>query len=398
MTSISSRRDHTLISFILQPPRGATMGLGRLERGVEWRHDGYRDETRASGLIAACALTGVASVIILALRFLSRRLLHGRLRLETSDWFILVAWVSFVMVDIALAVGAQSGIGRHATTVEDFHKIQILAVVSEAAYFLAISFVKFSILASYFKAFPVRKFRYCVWGVSIFVIGWGMAGAVVAVFQCTSIESVWRPEDRGSCINLGLWNRISGVMNVVAGIIIIVMVIPLVGDLHVTKHKRWMVLTTFAVGTGACIVSIVRVPFSLQVGTDDETWNTVPTAIVSVTEMTLGMLAVSIPTYRPLHEHIFGGGGGMCRKSNGTNPCRYKDTLHMGFYAEGTRNDVNVTSRGNHIGCPHAGINVTNHIELVRHTNKSGNWVRVTDEDEEELCRSREQMQTKDPS
>lgn len=147
----------------------------------------------------------------------------------------------------------------------------------------------------------------------------------------------------------------------------------------------------------ACVVSIVRLPFSLQVGTDDETWNTVPTAIVSVAEITLGMLAVSIPTYRPLYERIFGGRGGIRRESNGANACRYKETLHMGLYGAGTRNDVNVTSPGTHIGCSHGGINVTNHIELVRHTNKSGNWVRVTDEDEDEeqLCKPREHMQTK---
>lgn len=151
----------------------------------------------------------------------------------------------------------------------------------------------------------------------------------------------------------------------------------------------------------ACIVSIVRLPFSLKVGTDDAAWDTVPTAIVSVIEITLGMLAVSIPTYLPLHEHIFGGRRGVCRKGSGASSCRYKETLHMGFYGECTRNDVNVTSPGTHVGCSHGGINVTNHIELVRHTNKSGNWVRVTDEDEdedEELCRSREKRQTEESS
>lgn len=123
-----------------------------------------------------------------------------------------------------------------------------MAIVSEAAYILSISFIKFSILALYSKTFPVRKFRYCVWGVSIFVIGWGMAGAAGAVFQCKKIEYVWESEDREFCINFGLRNLISGVMNIIAGIVIVVMVIPLVGDLHITKYKRWMVLATFAVG------------------------------------------------------------------------------------------------------------------------------------------------------
>lgn len=119
--------------------RGTTMGFRSSERGVEWRHDAHRDETRAPGLVAACALTGVASVIIMALRFLSRRLLYGRLRLETSDWFLLTAWIFFVMVEIAWVVGAQSGIGRHAATIEDFHKIQIVSPILFMKFLSALS-------------------------------------------------------------------------------------------------------------------------------------------------------------------------------------------------------------------------------------------------------------------
>jgi hypothetical protein len=119
----------------------------------------------------------------------------------------------------------------------------------------------------------------------------------------------------------------------------------------------------------------------------------VPTAIVSVVEITVGMLAASIPTYCPLYEHVFG--GGIWSKSKHTRTCSYKETLHMGLYGEGMQNDVNVTSPGTHVGSDHGGINVTNHIELVRHTNKSGNWVRVMDEDEEELRKAAEKTQAR---
>lgn len=98
------------------------------------------------------------------------------------------------------------------------------------------------------------------------------------------------------------------------------------------------------------------------------------------------MLAVSMPTYRPLYEHIFG--RATCNTTTDTRACKYKESLRMGFCNVHAHNDVNVTSPGTHIGTDHGGINVTNHIELVRHTNKSGNWVRVTDEDEEELCKA----------
>ncbi|KAI1128787.1 hypothetical protein F5Y10DRAFT_168159 [Nemania abortiva] len=352
------------------------MGLGPSGQELEWQYQ-HEDDTRVPGLIATCISTGIASVIILALRFVSRRLQYGKLRLETSDWLFLVAWVFFVTIDVACGIGSKYGLGRHMAVVKDFHKVQIMAVVSEASYILAISFVKFSVLAFYLKAFPVRKFRYFVWGFVVFVVGWGMSGAVVAVFQCSSIEYVWDSEAQDLCIDFGLRNIISGVINAFTNIFTWAMVIPLAWNLPIRKQNKWLVLVPLAVGASACIVSIVRLPFSVSIGTNDETWDVVPNAIVSLIEITVGMLAVSIPTYRPLYGYIFGRGD--FSDGNSTHACSFKETLHMGLYGERMRNDVEVTSPGIHIGCDHSGINVTNHIELVRHTNKSGKWVRVMD-------------------
>ncbi|KAJ8122288.1 hypothetical protein ONZ43_g1479 [Nemania bipapillata] len=223
------------------------MGFGPSGQEQEWQYE-HRDETQASGLIAACVSTAVVSVVILALRLLSRRLQHGRLHLETSDWLLLVAWVFLVAIDAAWAIGTKYGIGRHMVAVNDIHKVQILAVVSEATYILALAFVKFSILALYFKTFPVRKLQYCVWVFVVLVVGWGMSGAVVAVFQCTSIDYVWRLEAQEFCIDFGLLNLISGIINSMTDIFIVAVAIPLVWNLQITKQKKWLVLIPFIAG------------------------------------------------------------------------------------------------------------------------------------------------------
>ncbi|KAK5634921.1 hypothetical protein RRF57_010633 [Xylaria bambusicola] len=360
-----------------------TMGFELSQHELEWQYE-HRHETRVPGLIMACVCTAVASVVIVGLRLLSRRLLHGRLHLDASDWFLLVAWMSFAAVNISWAVGTKFGIGRHALVVTDIRKVQIISVVGEVAYTFANTFVKFSALALYARTFPGQKFRYCVWGVALVVFGWGMSGSIVTIFQCKSIDYVWRPNTRDFCINLSVRNLVSGILNVVTDIIIMAMVIPLVWNHKVMGQERWLVLSTFAVGISAWILGIVRLPFSIKVGTSDRTWDAAPAVIVSLLEIVVGMLAVSMPTYLPLYKHIFRGGG--CRRSDGSRVCSYKETLHIGLYGKGTHNAVNVTSPGTHMGCDHGGISVTNHIELIRHANESGQWVRVTDDEEEELC------------
>ncbi|RWA13920.1 hypothetical protein EKO27_g1195 [Xylaria grammica] len=390
------------------------MSFIRSQDELEWQHE-HHDETRVPGIIAACVATGIASVIIMALRFLSRRLLRDRLCLEASDWFILVAWVFFATTNICWAVGTRFGIGRHAAfdiyitvicAIEDGVWGIELAIVGEAAYVLAIAFIKFSVLALYSKMFPLQKLRYYYWGVAVVVAGWAMSGSVVAIFQCTSIDYVWRPDARQFCVNFSLRNLVSGVINIVTSIFIVAMAIPSVRSQKVTGQEKWLTLFTFAIGSrvlingvlihrSACIISIVRLPYSIKVGTSDETWDAAPTVIVSVFEITVGMLAVSIPTYQPLYKHVFG--PRICSNNNNTRACCYKETLHIGLYGKGAQNDVKVTSPGIHMGSDQGGINVTNHIELIRHTNKSGLWVRVTDEDEEGLCKSTEEAQAKCP-
>ncbi|KAF2970003.1 hypothetical protein GQX73_g3575 [Xylaria multiplex] len=281
------------------------MDFGRPQDGLEWQYE-HRDETQVPGLIAACATTAAASIIIIALRFLSRRLLRDRLRLEASDWLILAAWVFFAATNICWAVGTKYGIGRHAVVVTNIHIIQILAIVGEASYVLAIAFIKFSILALYSKIFTVKNSRYYVWGIAIIVAGWAMSGFVVAIFQCSSIDYVWRPDAREFCINFSIRNLVSGIINVATSIFILTMATPLVWGQSITGQEKWPVLFTFAIGSSACIISIVRLPYSIKVGTNDETWDCTPTVIISVVEITVGMLAISIPTYQPLYTHLFG--------------------------------------------------------------------------------------------
>ncbi|KAI1827833.1 hypothetical protein F4861DRAFT_291365 [Xylaria intraflava] len=356
------------------------MGFEPSPEELQWQYE-HRDETRGLGIIATCAATAAVSSIVIALRFWSRWLLHRNLLLDASDWLVFVAWACLTTTNITWAVGTKYGIGQHSVVVSDLRKVQILAVTGEAVYVLAIAFIKFSILALYSKIFPSQKFRYVVWGVTVFIGGWAMASAMVAVFQCTPIGYVWRPGVQGFCMDLGLKNLISGVANIVTDIIIVAMVIPFVWNLRIMKQKKWWFVWTFAVGSSACVASIVRLLYSIKVGSSDGTWDAAPAVIVSAVEITVGMLAISIPTYQPLHKYIFGNGRG--RRNNFTARISLKDTLNLSLYGKETRTDVNVTSPGRPIGVEHDGISVTNHIELTRHKIKSGSWVRVIEEDEE---------------
>lgn len=57
----------------------------------------HKDDSRVVDIYVCSIITSVASVLVLVLRFWSRRLHGGRVVLDLSDWFILAAWVSIGM-------------------------------------------------------------------------------------------------------------------------------------------------------------------------------------------------------------------------------------------------------------------------------------------------------------
>ncbi|KAI1416809.1 hypothetical protein F5Y13DRAFT_204156 [Hypoxylon sp. FL1857] len=342
----------------------------------------HADDTLVPNIIATASVCGFLSVLVLVLRFIARWIMLGRLRLDISDGFIIIAWVLLIMVSSCWALGTRYGIGRHIIFATNIRMIQIVSIIGEAGYVLAIACIKFSLLSLYYHIFAIRSFHCLIWGIAVFLAGWAISGTFVAIFQCTPISYVWEPERGGFCINFGLQNLISGIINVITDIFLVVMVIPLVWKLHIAKQKKWLVLSTFVVASSACIVSIVRLFYSLQIGTIDGAWDAAPSLIVSIVELTVGMLAVSVPTYRPLYRRMFS-------RSIDDSRWRFegptKDTLKKELYGRDTQTTVNVSaSRGYFQDAP-PGINVVDQIELVRHTNRSGNWVRV-DDDGERLC------------
>ncbi|KAI2640979.1 hypothetical protein GGS21DRAFT_351828 [Xylaria nigripes] len=368
------------------------MEFGPSAEELQWQYE-HHDETRRASVITTCAATAAISLIVVALRLFSRHLLHRKLLLDASDWLILIAWVFLTTICIIWAIGTEYGIGRHSVVVTDFRKVQILAITGEVIYVLAIAFVKFSVLAFYSKTSSVQRLRYLIWGATIVVTGWALSSAMVAIFRCSPIEYVWRPDIEGFCIDLGVKNRVSGITNILTDAFIMGMAIPLVWSLKLSKQEKWLVTAVFAVGSSTCILSIVRLTFATKIGTSDGTWAAVPTVIVSLVETTVGMLAVSMPTYLPFFKRTLRSKSSTRSNLASRASTCYKDALHMRLYGREGRNQVKVTSPGMHTEAEHGGINVTNHIELIRHTNKSGSWVRVNEEDEEELCKSAERYQ-----
>ncbi|KAI0838463.1 hypothetical protein F5Y06DRAFT_287197 [Hypoxylon sp. FL0890] len=339
---------------------------------------GHEDDSLVINIIVCCSICSVASTVFLLLRLYSQYLVSGKLRLAQSEYLLIIAWASFV---VCFASSTKYGGGRHIVFVENPRMVQILNIADENTYAYAMAFVKLSILRLYGSIFSSRQFHYFLWAIATVMIAWAISCGFAAIFQCRPIAHTWDPlVEKQFCINYGISLLVSGVINIATDFTILALPIPMVLSLHMSKQKKRLLIFTFAMGGSACIISIIRLAFTIKVGsTADGSWDDIPAGLLSVVELMFGILAASIPTYRPLYRRIIGGSATLAPISNTpllrldygskktkANSCGSDSQLTEGFFA------------GHFQGGDLAGTSVTNQIELGKHTN-GGNWQQISD-------------------
>ncbi|KAI1798972.1 hypothetical protein F4811DRAFT_558304 [Daldinia bambusicola] len=330
----------------------------------------HKDDSLVPNIYACCIVTGVASVFVLLIRVWARYVAHGRIVLNTSDWLMTIAWIAYIGALVSFSLGAVYGLGKHILFITDARKLRIWGIILEVFYYVCIGFIKFSILSFYGAIFSSRRFQISLWIASAFVAAWCISATVVSIFQCTPIEFAWDTSiEGGFCINYGLLVLVAGVINVISDFVILALPIPMILRLQVTKHKRIQLVFIFATGSSACIVSVVRLAYSLVVSsTADISWDNVHPGFVSAAELLVGILAASIPTYGPLFRRYIVGSTARSSLPYGRSKGQVSSQLHSASIS---------VSGGGAVHGP--GVHITDEVELTRHELRNGAWVRIDD-------------------
>ncbi|PSR79597.1 hypothetical protein BD289DRAFT_375278 [Coniella lustricola] len=233
--------------------------------------EAHASDSLAINIIVCCAVCGFASGCFIAARIWSRMLIASRL--SWSDWTLITAW---------------------------------LMICNEVLYCFVMGLIKLSLLFLYNSIFPQRQFRWVLWFTAFLIVSWVAYGTLTGILECVPVSALWDTTIAKSyCIDYGTLVVVAGVHNIVLDFIILILPMPLVWRLSMSRQKKFMLVFTFAMGGSAFIVSIVRQTYASKVGsTADSTWDDMPAALVSVAELMAGFLAASIPTYRPLWRYF----------------------------------------------------------------------------------------------
>ncbi|KAL6714560.1 hypothetical protein ACLMJK_007985 [Lecanora helva] len=93
-------------------------------------------------------------------------------------------------------------------------------------------------------------------------------------------------------------------MNVITDIEILVLPLPIILRLQISKAQKLQLIGIFSLGGFVCIASIVRAPQVLDIGFTDGSWSNVPSAVWSAVELNTGIVSACLPTLRPIFKLV----------------------------------------------------------------------------------------------
>lgn len=121
----------------------------------------------------------------------------------------------------------------------------------EIFYFGAITFAKTSVLLFYARVFPGESFRKWVYAVMVVSLCYGFAYIIVVAFQCLPVSyswTRWDGEHNGTCIDINTATWPASVFNISIDLVIIILPIPRLIKLNLSRRKKIQVIAMFCVG------------------------------------------------------------------------------------------------------------------------------------------------------
>ncbi|KAI9830648.1 MAG: hypothetical protein M1819_005458 [Sarea resinae] len=249
--------------------------------------------------VAVIVVTAIATISVL-LRLWARSV--QRLALVADDYLVIVALV-FVYSSAGISIASgYYGAGRHMLYAYTF------------IYGASVAFTKLSVICFYRRVFGTadRVFNWALYisfsvSVCYILMIW-----TVMLGSCQPLSYFWNqyvdPKAQGSCIAVNKFFLIAGCINMVIDVCILIIPIPKIYQLQMSRRRKLTVVGIMMLGGFVCVASIVRIYYLVRLQTQiDLTWIMGSVFIWSSVEPSIGILSACLPVLRPLLRIVFRG-------------------------------------------------------------------------------------------
>ncbi|KAF1952866.1 hypothetical protein CC80DRAFT_355435, partial [Byssothecium circinans] len=273
----------------------------------------YVDYTNAPQILSITGSFFAAAVIAVLLRCYVRLSLLKVFGID--DYIMAFAMICAAATFACFKIETDYGLGKHflallaqPTMYMQFSKV---LYVHSIIVMVGISSVKISIAFSLLRLSTRRSYSVFLHGVIVFIVFLTIGCALSLVFQCLPVDAIWnmslRPPPFGTgtakCYdmttfrNLGLMNSS---FNIVTDVLFATLPIPLIWKLQLNLRTKLSLIIVLSLGWFACAAAIVKAIQQWHV-LEELDWTVQDSFnIWNYIELTVGILAASLPPLKPL--------------------------------------------------------------------------------------------------
>lgn len=142
--------------------------------------------------------------------------------------------------------------------------------------------------------------RYVYTSIVVVIGAWCMAMILQCFFLCRPLAGFWDKTLPGvKCLpELSTWLG-GAIGNILTDLLVFALPIPMLSKLNLPGAQKAILLGVFSLGFMSVALSVVRIKY-LRLNQDDVSWSNVSLTCLSMSELTLGIIAACVPTMRRL--------------------------------------------------------------------------------------------------
>ncbi|KAJ0116653.1 hypothetical protein J7T55_009803 [Diaporthe amygdali] len=266
-----------------------------------------RDETATPTIVAAVGF-GLATFVYI-LRICSALPANGR-ELGWDDWTITATLLLTIPPTIFAFLLSANGLGKDMWTLPMYKIENVLFYyfIGELFYFAAQSMNKISILIFLLRVFQHNDLNRFIWATMGLCAAYAVSFFFATFFQCWPINHAWMQLEEwhvGYCNNIHLQGWLSAAFNILIDIIILILPLYELYKLHVSLHKKLMLMIMFSLGIFVTVASIIRLrTLVLFANSTNITYDYMDAAYWSTIELYAGIITASLPAVYKLFSSL----------------------------------------------------------------------------------------------
>ncbi|KAI3325761.1 hypothetical protein HD806DRAFT_456393 [Xylariaceae sp. AK1471] len=254
-------------------------------------------------IVLSSILTSISFVIVVS-RCIVRFFMIFKPAMD--DYMILGALLFTIAYQATLYVlEVDGGLGMPITTLSSNEMVTFLkgTFAIEVIYYSIVFCIKSSVIFMYHRFAIWATFKKLCIGTNVLLAAFYVVCLATTLGQCTPLEKAWDVTRMlpGKCINTTVFFYFTSGFNILTDVWILLLPIPTLRSLKISRHNRYVLYGIFGVGGFATAMSCVRL-YSIHIYTlaEDPFKDGVLVNLWSMVEVNIAIVCASIPALKPL--------------------------------------------------------------------------------------------------